>query len=186
MKVIKPSTKQALLESAFELLNQNPKASLADIAALAGVGRATLHRHFSGRDDLIEAMTLQAIDETEQAADEASKNSTSYSMALEQIFKAMIPLGNRYWFLAQQPPSNHKEITRQLKQQNKVLNQVVSKAKTESLFDTKIPNNWIIQTYDHLIHAAWAMIKAGHATPTQASELAWTTLVHGLKRLNEQ
>lgn len=181
MKTIRPSTENALIEAAFALLNQNPKASLADIAAHAGVGRATLHRHFSGREDLIQVLVLQAINETEAAADEASKHSDSYSAALEQIFKAIIPLGNRHWFLAQQHGQSDKKINRKLKQQNKAMSKLVNHAKIEGLFNSQLPNSWIMQTYDHMIHAAWEMIRTEQATISQATELAWQTLINGLQ-----
>jgi hypothetical protein len=41
---------------------------------------------------------------------------------------------------------------------------------------------WIASTYDHLIHAAWVMVREGPATQVQAAELAWQTLVNGLKK----
>ncbi|MGJ8662416.1 MAG: TetR/AcrR family transcriptional regulator [Marinicella sp.] len=180
MKSIRPSTEAAIIEAAFELLNQNPKASLAQIAAHAGVGRATLHRHFSGRDDLIKTMAIQAINETEVAADSASQHSDSYSDALERIFKAIIPLGNRHWFLAQEQGQNDEKISRKIKQQNQTLYKVVNHAKNEGLFNPHIPSSWIMQTYDHMIHAAWVMIRTEQSTVAQATELAWNTLINGL------
>ncbi len=181
MTIIRPSTEQAIIEAAFQLLNQNPRASLADIANHAGVGRATLHRHFSGRDDLIKVLMLQAIDETERAADTASQHASSYAEALQLIFKAIIPLGNRHWFLAQEHEPGDRTIKRKLEQQNKAMNKVINHAKTEGLFSSELPNDWIIQTYDHMIHAAWEMVRTGQATIDQATQLAWQTLINGLK-----
>lgn len=42
-----------LLSAALVALNADASASMAQIATAAGVGRATLHRHFATRDDLI-------------------------------------------------------------------------------------------------------------------------------------
>lgn len=45
----------AILEAAREELIADPRAGLARIAERAGVHRATLHRHFASREDLISA-----------------------------------------------------------------------------------------------------------------------------------
>jgi serine phosphatase RsbU (regulator of sigma subunit) len=48
--------RERILDAAERLLEQSPSATLADIAAAAGVARATLHRRFARRADLIAAL----------------------------------------------------------------------------------------------------------------------------------
>jgi serine phosphatase RsbU (regulator of sigma subunit) len=48
--------RERMLDAAERLLEQSPSATLADIAAAAGVARSTLHRRFANRDDLIAAL----------------------------------------------------------------------------------------------------------------------------------
>jgi serine phosphatase RsbU (regulator of sigma subunit) len=48
--------RERILDAAERLLERSPSATLADIAAAAGVARATLHRRFASRDDLIAAL----------------------------------------------------------------------------------------------------------------------------------
>ena len=48
--------RERILDAAERLLQQSPSATLADIAAAAGVARSTLHRRFANRDALIEAL----------------------------------------------------------------------------------------------------------------------------------
>src|SRR3954469_10227709 len=47
--------RERILDAAERLLERSPSATLADIAAAAGLARSTLHRRFSTRDDLLEA-----------------------------------------------------------------------------------------------------------------------------------
>ena len=63
--------RQAIAEAGFELLSRNPGASLSEIAEHAGVGRATLHRHFASREALLIALAHQAIAEMDHAAEVA-------------------------------------------------------------------------------------------------------------------
>jgi serine phosphatase RsbU (regulator of sigma subunit) len=48
--------RERILEAANRLLAQSPAATLADVAAAAGVSRSTLYRHFPGRKGLIAAL----------------------------------------------------------------------------------------------------------------------------------
>jgi serine phosphatase RsbU (regulator of sigma subunit) len=48
--------RERILDAAERMLERSPSATLSDIAAAAGVARSTLHRRFSSRDDLIEAV----------------------------------------------------------------------------------------------------------------------------------
>jgi serine phosphatase RsbU (regulator of sigma subunit) len=49
--------RERILDAAERMLEQSPSATLADIAAAAGVSRSTLHRRFSSRADLLDALS---------------------------------------------------------------------------------------------------------------------------------
>src|SRR5215212_7506184 len=48
--------RERILDAAERLLQRSPSATLADIAAAAGVARSTLHRRFASRDELVAAL----------------------------------------------------------------------------------------------------------------------------------
>ncbi|MEM1132044.1 MAG: helix-turn-helix domain-containing protein [Pseudomonadota bacterium] len=177
---LRPSASAALIEAAFTILSENPAASLADIAERAGVGRATLHRHFSGRDDLILTLGKTALEEMEAAAEAACANVPSHSEALRCTLEALIPLGDRYRFLMREQIEDNPEIIAELDRQQREMHDMINAAKDEGLFDTTVPTAWIAQAYDNLLYAAWEAVKAQDLTPAQASTLAWQTLTQGL------
>jgi serine phosphatase RsbU (regulator of sigma subunit) len=54
-----------IVETAVRLLQADPDVGLDAIAAAAGVGRATVYRHFKGRRELVAAARRQALDATD-------------------------------------------------------------------------------------------------------------------------
>jgi TetR/AcrR family transcriptional regulator, mexCD-oprJ operon repressor len=65
------SSRAVLLDGAASLLAANPGASMQDLARALGVGRATLHRHFSTRDELIGEIAREATVEAVARVDRA-------------------------------------------------------------------------------------------------------------------
>jgi len=180
MNSLRPSAQDAIVAAALELLVENPAASLGDIAKRAGVGRATLHRYFSGRDDLILALTKAALQEMDEAVDVACKDVRSHSDALYCALGALVPLGDRYRFMASEPMEDQPEIAKELARQNQEMIELVEAAKKEGLFAPPVPTSWIVQSFEHLLFAAWESVTAEQLTPSQATDLAWRTLTQGL------
>lgn len=88
---------EAILEAARILLPVRPDASMQEIAAEAGVHRATVHRHFAARDDLVRAVRARAVDAS-LAAVEAALESTPArgAEAFEKVTEAVLVSGDHY------------------------------------------------------------------------------------------
>ena len=180
MSKIRPDTRIAILEAGFQVFSTDPSASLGDVADHAGVGRATLHRYFASREILMIALAKQAMAELNEAVDAATANAESHTHGLRLALDAIIPLANRQAFLANQPVDDDPEIAAAYQADLAELRDEIDAARGEGLFSPDVPTEWIAQTYDALIYAAWQMVRDGHATPRQASGLAWRTLTLGL------
>ena len=180
MSNVRVSAHDAIVEAAFQLLNEVPTASLGDIAKRAGVGRATLHRHFPGRTELMRTLARTAMDELDAAVEAATANAPSYTEALRLSLAAMIPLASRQWFLANNPIVNDPRIAAALAEDRRLLDEAIAEAQNEGAFAPELPAKWISETYDALLFAAWTMVRDGDATPRQAAELAWRTLIKGV------
>ena len=177
---IRPSTRDAIVEAAFDVLSRDPSAALAQVAERAGVGRATLHRHFATREDLVRALALTAIEEMDAAAEAACADATSHEDAFRRMLTVLIPLGDRHGFLSREPVDDDPAIAAEFQRQTDETREMVEGAKAEGLFDPAVPTAWITQAFDHLLYAAWESVRAGEATHAQAADLAWRTLTHGL------
>ena len=181
-KSLRLSSRDAIIEAAFSVFSKNPSAALADVAERAGVGRATLHRHFASRDDLMRALSTIAIMEMDDAVEEACADATSYSEVARLALQALIPLGDRHGFLALEGDSDDPELQAAYAKEQRETAEMVDAAKGEGLFDTSVATAWIVQAFDHLMYAGWESVKAGETTQDQAASLAWRTLIHGLGR----
>jgi TetR/AcrR family transcriptional repressor of mexCD-oprJ operon len=60
-----------VLRTAAALLTRKSTATMDEVAKAAGISRATLHRHFAGRDALVRALESLGIAECEAALDAA-------------------------------------------------------------------------------------------------------------------
>lgn len=180
MSKIRPGAREAILEAAFQTFSQQPTASLADVAKHAGVGRATLHRHFKSRETLMIALAQTATQELDEAIDAATAGATSHTEGLRLAFGAMIPLADRQWFLAHEPVDRDPEIAKSYQAGREELAASIEAAKSEGTFSKDISTTWIVEAYENLVYAAWTMVRDGHATPGQATDLAWRTLTTGM------
>ncbi len=178
-KAIRLSSEEAIMESAITLMSRNPGVTMSEIAINAGVGRATLHRHFSSRDALIHRIQLRSIEETNHAVAQAVD---PHSTALERLlamFTAVIPLGDRYHFLSREP-SQDKSLRQQYKAQLAWLTALVDELRRDNVVSTAIPSSWIVAQIDQLIWTAWCEVSAGRLAAQEAPQLAMRTLVNGL------
>ena len=180
-KLIRPSSEEAIIEAAFDVLNNDPGASLATVADVAGVGRATLHRYFSRREDLLSAMARLAVKEMDEVVEAACADVSSYGEALRVTLEVLIPIGDRYSFLALDAIEHDPELQKEFARQRKETDELVEAAKREGVFEKSVPTSWISQAYEMLLFAAWESVKAGELTQTQAANLAWRTLTLGLQ-----
>ena len=177
---LRPTARNAIIDAGFDVFRRDRSASLADVADRAGVGRATLHRHFSSRDDLMKTLALVALQDMDEAVEAACADVESHSEALRLSLAALIPLGDRYGFLSLEPLDGDPEIAKAYQRQMDETRAAVEQAKREGTFDRAVPTAWITQAYDNLLYAAWESVRAGEATHAQAADLAWRTLTNGL------
>ncbi len=88
-----------VLKAAAALLSRKSTATMDEVARAAGIGRATLHRHFAGRDALVRALEGLGIQEFEAALDRARVDEGGASDALRRLIAEMEPAADLLAFL---------------------------------------------------------------------------------------
>lgn len=178
-KTLRPPMREAILDAAIEVLGHNPGASLSEVAARAGVGRASLHRHFPARDDLVAAVIRQCMDETDAATAEAVQGADSARETLSRLLEAVIPLGDRYHFLASLSSAN-AELRTRYETDLEWLAELIDSLKKEGVVAPEVPRTWAAANIDAQIWIAWTEVAAGRLAAAHAADLAFHTLLEGL------
>ena len=96
---IRPRTLEAILDAALRLFNADSGVTMSEIARAAGVGRATLHRHFQNNDELIQTPSARCMEEMNAAVIATDSPNRPAVDRLHAMLKSAIPLGDRYAFL---------------------------------------------------------------------------------------
>ena len=174
-------SRDAIVDAAIATLARSPDASLSVIAEAAGVSRATLHRHFPGRDSLIDAVCLQALRETSAAVnaiDYETMTSTSY---LQAVFEAIIPLGDRFHFLAKVAADTaNVAVNDAYARQIRGVEEMVRWMAREGALAPGVPADWAVLVIDSLIYTSWIAVREGRVAPRQAAALACRTFLSGV------
>ena len=181
----RPSARDVIVDAAIRLLARNPGASSSALARRAGVGRATLHRHFRGRHELLAAIARTCLDETEAAVRAAVEGEAGATRRLRRMFEAVIPLGDRYHFLYHQPLRDDAAAAGQQRQLEWVAG-LVEGLKAEGAVAADVPSAWVVAQIDQMVWAAWNEVAAGRIAAADAGALAVRTLLHGLGDRHER
>lgn len=175
------SKRVPIIEVAIGVLNVNAGATMSEIAARAGVGRATLHRHFRTRSDLVRAIGAQCIEEMNTAVRAVDAADAPPVERLRAMFEAVIPLGDRYSFLGFETADD--EVVRAGYQaQLDWTAALVADLKAAGDIAPDVPSRWVVGQIDQLVWTAWTAVAEGRLDVRQASVLALRTLIDGLKR----
>ena len=173
------SAREALLDAAAAMLADNPGASMSEVAEAAGVGRATLYRHFPTRDALVRELALEAIERTDAAVAPVFAQGLSSEDALLGMLEAIVPLGDRFHFLSNEHVED-EEVAEGIRRQARETASFVEQAKVDGLFAPELPTAWIVAAIDALVWTAWATVREGTVAPRDAASLAFRTLVRGM------
>ncbi|UED83512.1 TetR/AcrR family transcriptional regulator [Streptomyces profundus] len=100
---VRGRTRRAILDAAVTELSRRHDATLAVIAAAAGVGRSTLQRYFPDRELLISAVVQDSLRRLDVALTEARIEEDPPLAALRRLVSAMVDVGDAVLFLYGDP-----------------------------------------------------------------------------------
>lgn len=174
------SARQTLLDAALILLSENPEASFMQIAEYAGVGRASLYRHFPSREALIHAVCMDALELMSKSVAPIFWQARDIREALEMVISATVPLGDRLYFLTRVGNLADRQIADEIQRQDSEMIQLIESAQKQHILDPSLSASWINRVFVSLICSAWDAMKQENISDKEACALVSRSLFSGM------
>lgn len=156
----------AIVKAAARMLADDPRVSMQEIASAAGLHRATVHRHFPSRDDLVRAVLEHAYDESDRAFEQILEDASGTSAdQLERFVDAMLEIGDRwrtYRYTGVTP-----EVQRRREALGSPLRVLIGQAQADGSVRTDLPADLVATALGGVVHAALTRMADGGLTREQ-------------------
>jgi AcrR family transcriptional regulator len=106
--------RSAVVEAAATVLSRDEGASMQAVAEAAGVGRATLYRHFPSRETLMAALIDAAVTGAAEALRSANLDAVPADEAIARATRALLANAEHYAVVAQRRLPVEPEVARRL------------------------------------------------------------------------
>lgn len=169
---------ERILDAAIDRLGEDPRASMADIAEAAGVGRVTLYGHFPSREALVEAALVRLLDRGDEVLEDVDLTGDSRD-ALARLVEVS-------WLLTAQAgalleaardvlaPGRIQELHD--KPAQRVLG-LLERGQRAGELRSDLPATWMASALHHLIKGAAAESSRGLIDPTVVPRLITATVL---------
>lgn len=159
-----------ILAAVVTAIRNDPDASVADIAAEAGVGRMTLYGHFKTRPELIEAALVESLDRGEEVlrevpldgdAREAFRRLVASSWVLVDQARAVLAAAQKELSAARIRELHEKAEAR--------MRALLERGQREGAFRADLPVSWLLATTHVVMNGAAEEVRAGRLDAEDAS-----------------
>lgn len=163
-------------------LTAQPRATMAQLAAAAGVSRATLHRQFPNRDALVAHLAGTAAEAVAEAVEAARPGAGPAAAGCERLVAGLVPLGARFAFLLRE--SSDLDLLPSVRSARDVLDhavtELVRRGRAEGTFRRDLPEPYQARLITTAVFTAWEAVHAGELGWSVAPEAAVRTLLDGI------
>jgi TetR/AcrR family transcriptional repressor of mexCD-oprJ operon len=174
-------TRRAILDAAARVLGQRSEAGMADIAEEAGVGRATLYRHFPTRESLIQGVQDAGSAELVAAFASAGLDELPADRAIARITGIFLRTGAKYAAVISRD-DEHREHAARDRAIEPILT-VIARGIRDGELRTDLPDGALFEMYSALVARAQLLTITDRLTPEQAADAVVAVFLHGaLKR----
>lgn len=176
------TTRERIISQAIPCIAQNTGTGMDAIARAAGVGRATLFRHFSSKAELMTAIKISAGEQLHAAVAPVFASSMPAREKLLRIVTRLIPMGDSLQvsaYLVQPVSKEEPGVLETYRLCMEKCRQLCLDLKAEGAVLPEVPAAWLVASMDSLIFKAWEMVASGDIAPKQAPWLVLNTFLAG-------
>ncbi|QKG27005.1 TetR/AcrR family transcriptional regulator [Actinomadura verrucosospora] len=175
--------RDAVLASAAELLSRKATATQDEIAQAAGISRATLHRHFAGREKLVRALEELGLRRLEAVLDEARPDDGTATDALVRLVEASRPVAAFLAFLATENQLfEGEEVNAGWERLDARITALFRRGQEAGEFRIDLPAAWLTEALYGLIGSAAWTIQSGKTAPRDYTAMITGLLLGGVER----
>jgi len=171
--------REKILVAATRAMNSNWRASLADIAREADIGRTTLHRYFPSRAELHKAMTERALARLDAAFNRVDFE-CPLAEALTQLVTECLPLGPEMVLVGNNPEHWEGDWGGRYERYHETLTAAIERAQERGEARSEVPAWWGAQVVILNLWGGWYVVSEGYVGPRALPGLIMDTLLHGL------
>jgi AcrR family transcriptional regulator len=170
--------RDAILDAAMRCLAADPRASMTDIAAQAGLGRVTLYGHFSSRQELIEAALVRTIVRSEAELGtidlsgdpvEALRRLVDRSWRIVHDFHVLLGVAESAMSNDQIRAHHGKPLGR--------VRDLIERGQAEHRMRSDVSAEWLTGCMMAILHEAAAQVRVGRMTDGEAAHAASTAVM---------
>ncbi len=173
--------RDVVLRAAAALLATDSGASLAEIAAAAGVGRTTVHRIFPTRSDLLTALALQAVARLQTALDAARLQDGPATDVLGRVVDEVLPLADELSFLDAGPEVwDLPQLQDAWLSVSSALDALVERGQREGDIRGDVPAEVVVEAFTGILLGVWNGVRDGRVAPATATRHVLTLTLSGI------
>lgn len=158
-----------ILAATVTAIRKNPDASVADIAAEAGVGRMTLYGHFQTRAELIEEALMDSLERGEDVLKEVALDGEAVAAFQRLVSSSWVLVDQSGALLAaaqkELPAARIRELHEKAEARMRTL---LLRGQREGAFRIDLPVTWLLTTTHVVMNGAAEEVRAGRLDPDDA------------------
>ena len=173
-------TAAAILDAAAHALAEHGRsANMADVAAAAGVSRATLYRYYPDREALLDALASHALADAAARLTDAGLERAPVDEAIERIVRALTAVGDRYAVLLREQVASDPAETERLVAAP--MRAVFARGTESGFFRQDVPADVLMELFGGALIAALKLIARGQLGFEEASAAAASVFLDGAR-----
>ena len=179
-EALQDRTAAAIVDSAAAIMaERGDAASMADIASVAGVSRATLYRYFPNREALLHAMATTSVEELAARIADADLRGIPVKEAIARLVRGFVAIGSKYVAVS----SGHRHRTADHPSVDALLSEPVRELFRRGIADgslrADLDPELLLDLFSGLIKAALDITSGGRAGVEEASAAVTTLFLDG-------